>query len=1038
MQSVMAFDGTLRFDTSINTDEFENGIKKINRLTNSSMKSISEITKAAGETITDFGKQARAAGDEVTRGLSKDAKDAVDKLGDEAKETGKEFQQEMPKVAKSVESASQKIKNETGNSGKSLEALGTALKKMSKFAVDGLLAITKITAAASSSIAAFGMASIKTGMSFDTAMSQVSATLGMTTADIEKNVNGAGDRFQALRDKAQEMGENTAFTATEAADALNILAMSGYDAEESISMVNDVLDLAGAGTLDMGSAASYIAGAMKGFNEEGKTSKYYADLIAVGATKAATDVNELGAALSGSAANAALYGNSAEDTTIALLRLAEANVTGEAASTALNAAFKNLYATSGQGKDLLDKLGVSAYDELTGKAKDVNTVMNEMTAAMEGMTDAEKIAYTETIFGIQGFNAFNKMANVSIETQNEWREALENSTGAAEQMRLTMEDNLQGDIHGFESALDGLKTKVSDALVPSLRDVTKGSTEMIKSLSRAFTEGGWDGLADAAGQAIEKILTGIAQKAPRVIELGVQIIHSFCESIKNSDGLGEAGADLLATLADGILSVGADLLEVALILVTRLAEGLVEHTGPLTEKAAAVIDRLGAAFIEYAPRLGAAVLAILQQLALSIFEHLPEIIQSLITGIGALFNQFSTEYFPVLLEYAVQLFTAIVQAVPVILQQLIKALPAIVIGIKNFFVENGPEIFWAAMEMLGQLVIAAGKIAIVLLQELPKIWIVIDYVLHQAKYKILQFIADCISNVVQFLGKLIGHIFDFGKSVLSYLQENIPKWINTAIEFLKQLPGRIRNIMSSVWETVTGWVVKIINKVISVLQDLPSNILEVINFIIEKLSGFGKRLGTAGHNMAVDLANGLIEVLVNLPDTMLTIGKNIVIGVWNGIASLGSWLSNKVANFFGNAVGWVGRVLGIHSPSTVFRDKIGVFIPRGVEAGISKAMPHLLQTTRSQMEQLVDTVQADINTNVATDTSGITSALAYNRAAAERNNQVNVTGTLQSDRPIYVQTTLQVDKRKFAQEITPAVNAEMYKIDSRENNRGRG
>ena len=145
--------------------------------------------------------------------------------------------------------------------------------KMSK----NMLTITGVGAAA---VGAFAVSSVKTASTFDTAMSQVAATLGTTS-----------DNVQELRDKALEMGKSTKYTAAEAAEGLNILAMSGYDATDSIAMIEDVLHLAAAGTIDMASAASYITGAMKGFNDETKTAADYADVMAKGATLANTSVS---------------------------------------------------------------------------------------------------------------------------------------------------------------------------------------------------------------------------------------------------------------------------------------------------------------------------------------------------------------------------------------------------------------------------------------------------------------------------------------------------------------------------------------------------------------------------------------------------------------------------------------------------------------------------------------------------------------------------------------------------------------------------
>ncbi|MBQ9042305.1 MAG: phage tail tape measure protein [Eggerthellaceae bacterium] len=325
---------------------------------------------------------------------------------------------------------------------------------------------------------------VQTGMSFESSMSQVAATLGMTTDDISNNVDGAGDRFNALRQKAQEMGAATVFSASEAADGLNILAMSGYSAEESIAMVEDVLHLAAAGSMDMASAAGYISGAMKGFNDETKTSGYYADLMAKGATLANTSVSQLGDAMSSGAATAAAYGQSADNMTISLLRLAEQGVTGSAAGTALAAAMKNLYTPTDQAKKALEELGVAAYDE-SGKAREFNEVVNELNGALAGMSEEEANAYKQTIFGIQGLDAYNKMVVTGTEKQVEWAESLAGASdgiGEAAKQYDTMTDNLEGDLAGLNSAFEGVQVAIYDGISPALRELAQMGTQALSDL----------------------------------------------------------------------------------------------------------------------------------------------------------------------------------------------------------------------------------------------------------------------------------------------------------------------------------------------------------------------------------------------------------------------------------------------------------------------------------------------------------------------------------------------------------------------------
>ncbi len=311
--------------------------------------------------------------------------------------------------------------------------------------------------------------SLETGMGFDAAMSQVAATMGTTV-----------DKITEMRDTAKEMGAATNYSATQAAGGLNILAMSGYDAEQSMSMLEDVLHLAAAGGMEMGEAAGDISGAMKGFGDASKDSAYYADLMAKGATLANTSVSQLGQALADGSSMGKAYSQSAEDMTVSLLRLAEQGETGSAAATALSAAYANLYTPMDQAKQAMQELGVEAYDPVTGKAREFNTVINELNEAIQRESQGnEAIAnqYKDLIFGKQGLNAYNKLVVTSIEKQEEWAAVLKDSTGSAAQQYDTMTDNLAGDMDKMRSAFEGLQIEISEELTDDIRNLVQIATD---------------------------------------------------------------------------------------------------------------------------------------------------------------------------------------------------------------------------------------------------------------------------------------------------------------------------------------------------------------------------------------------------------------------------------------------------------------------------------------------------------------------------------------------------------------------------------
>lgn len=493
------------------------------------------------------------------------------------------------------------LKDAKGGAGILQEVMVGAARKIGEAFVD-------MASQAGGAVKSFVEDSINVGATFERSVDQIAATLGYSAEDIANNVDGAADKMGALEAKAKEMGASTNFTATQAAEGLNILAMSGYDAEHSIAMIEDVLHLAAAGSMDMAQAAGFVSGAMKGFNDETKDSGYYADLMAKGATLANTNVVQLGEALSGSAATAKSYGQSAESVTLSLLRLAEQGETGSNAATMLSAAMKNLFSPTDQAKKALEELGVSVFDE-KGKARDFNVVVNELNQALSGFSDAERTAYADTIFGIQGFDAYNKMVVTSTGKQNEWAEALAASSGEAAQQYATMTDNLQGDIDIMNSAMDSLKLSIYESLQPSLRDMTQFGADAFTQMATAMETQGLPGVLSVIEGILGDIVATLIDSAPSMIDSGLTLLEGMITGMAESAPAAmDTAATLMMTILDTILAHLPQLLSAGATLLLSLLLGIMEHLPDILEMGVKLVTSLISGLIGALPYLGAAVL----------------------------------------------------------------------------------------------------------------------------------------------------------------------------------------------------------------------------------------------------------------------------------------------------------------------------------------------------------------------------------------------------------------------------------------------
>ena len=553
----------------------------------------------------------------------------------------------------------QGLKDAEGNASSSTSKIGGAFKTVGKVAKTAM-------AAGSAAAAAFTKTSIDSGMNFDTAMSQVAATMGTTV-----------DKIENVKAKAEEMGRTTKYTATEAAEGMNILAQAGLSADEQISGIGTVLNLASAGAMSLEESASYTAGAVKGFGDSMGNASYYADLMAKGATLANTDVRGLGEAFSGSAATAKNYGQAADSVTLSLLRLAEQNVTGSEASTALNRAMADLYTPTDDASKALNQLGVSAY-EANGDAKDFNDLVDELNGSLQGMTAEQKNNALATIFTTQGLQAFNKMTASSDATVQKFWKGIQDSSGSAAQQAATQLDNLKGDITLLSSATEGLELGFYNTFSGTIRGAIKGVTSEVSGLAEAMESGGISGaLSKLAQDAIN-----FSGQLPGLTKIGGDLINGLISSVtQNSGSITTAVGQLLNNLASTI-STGLNVFtSVGVNLLTTIASGMTQGIPTFLGKALPMLAQFTESLRSNAGKLINAGLTLIQNIAQGLINSIPVLIAyvpTIITNLAGIINDNAPKILATGVTIITNLAIGLVRAIPLLIANLPKIITAIV------------------------------------------------------------------------------------------------------------------------------------------------------------------------------------------------------------------------------------------------------------------------------------------------------------------------------------------------------------------------
>ena len=483
------------------------------------------------------------------------------------------------------------IKSTESTLSSKLDGLGGKLNK--QFGYQVLKDVGSAFMAAGKAAVGFAADAVQTGATFDSAMSQVAATMGTTV-----------DQIQDLRDFAQEMGATTSFSATQAAEALNYMALAGYDAETSMSMLPNVLNLAAAGGMDLAAASDMVTDASSALGLSIEETTEMVDMMAKTSSITNTSVAQLGDAILtvGGTAKTLAYGT--EEVNGVLGVLADNGIKGAEAGTKLRNIILAMTPTTDDAADAWAQLGVSAFDA-EGNLRGLDVVFNELAASMDGMSDMERTKLLSDMFNKADLSAVNALLSTTQERWGEVYNGIEECHGAAEQMANTQLDNLQGDLTLMQSALEGVQIAISDALSPVLREFVQMATEGLSGVATALQAGDWEGAVQV-----------IADFAVNAVQAIVDMLPSMLQ----------AGVSLLETLVQGVLSVLPELAASAVEIVTMLVQAIADNMPLIIDTAVQVIMALVEGLIDATPQLLDAAIQIVTALAEYIMEHGPEIV----------------------------------------------------------------------------------------------------------------------------------------------------------------------------------------------------------------------------------------------------------------------------------------------------------------------------------------------------------------------------------------------------------------------------
>ncbi len=395
-------------------------------------------------------------------------------------------------------------------------------------------------------ILAVGTASVAAATQFESAMAEVAAISGVT-----------GDDFEALSEKAQEMGRTTKFSASEAASALKYMALAGWKTEDMLNGIEGIMDLAAASGEDLASTSDIVTDSLTAFGLQASDSAHFADVLATAMSNSNTDVAGLGEAFKYVGPVAGAFGYTIEDVSIALGSMANAGIKGSSMGTSLRQALVQLTKPSSDAAEYMEKFGVTLFDD-EGKTKDLMTIMQELRgifgqtakdvatqvgdfdalqAQVEENEDAwadyaqtlnlpidqqEKLTALTEIFGARSMPAMLAIIQAGEDDFNNLSNAIYSADGKAQDMAETMQGTLKGQATILKSALEGAAISIGNTLIPMLTSAVQWVTRVVDWFNN---------LDESTKNVIFTILKVLAVIGP-ILLIGGKIIAGISTLIK--------------------------------------------------------------------------------------------------------------------------------------------------------------------------------------------------------------------------------------------------------------------------------------------------------------------------------------------------------------------------------------------------------------------------------------------------------------------------------------------------------------------------
>lgn len=770
------------------------------------------------------------------------------------------------------------LERQAGQSAVALQKIAATGEKL-KTVGDNISSAGQKLLPVTAGVTALGTAAVSTAANFESSMSQVQATMGITK-DAMSTVNGESvNTMDTLSALAKKMGSETAFSASECAEALNYLALAGYDTQQMCDTLPTVLNLAAAGGIDLAAASDMVTDAMSALGMGVDEAGTMVDQMAKTASTTNTSVAQLGEGILTIGATAKTVKGGTAELNTALGILANNGIKGAEGGTHLRNVILSLQNPTDKAAACMEQLGLDVYDS-EGNMRSLNDILGDLNTSMDGMTAAEKSNIIGQIFNKTDLSSVNALLANTGSTWDDLQQSIIDSGGAAQQMADTQLDNLQGQITILKSALEGLAISFGELLLPAIK--------MIVGWVQKFVD--WlNGMDEGTKKVITTVALLAAALGPVLIVVGkvVSVVGTIMTIVPKVAGV-------INTVKTAFAALNTTMLANPIFLII------------------AAITALVAAFIY-------------------------------LWNTNEDFRQFWINLWENVKEVAIAVWEAIKNFFTAAWEAISSTAQAVWNGIKDFF--SG---LWEGIKTIFSTVVEVIKTIITTYFNIYKT--IITTVLNAIKTvftTVWNGIKTVVTTVVTAIQTFITTAWNAIKNTVTTVLNAIKTVITTVWNAIKSavttVVNAIKNVISTVWNGIK-------NTVSTVVNGIKNTVSTVFNNIKSSISG------TMGNIVSVIKSgfNNAISFITSLPSKALQWGKDMIMGIVNGIKSCIGAVGDAVSSVANKIKSFLHFSVPDEGPLTDYESWMPDFM-KGLAKGI--------EDSKSMVAKAVDGVAADMVLN---------------------------------------------------------------------------